>query len=122
MKKADIVWVVGSVYAGAVAFFYCWPRWFSWVARILPRYYPAQHTWKLGKRAGEISQAWYSMQVFAFLAAGVAAAITYYIVKTKVKGDLKPATIKLMGIAACVFIVAGMAYMLWYEFDHWKIF
>ncbi len=122
MKKGDIVWVVGSVYAGAVAFFYCWPRWFSSLARILPRYYPVQHTWKLGKRAGEISQAWYSMQVFAFLAAGVVAAITYYIVKTKVKGDLKPATIKLMGIAACASIVAGMAYMLWYEFVHWKIF
>ncbi len=121
MKKADIVWVVGSVYAGATAFFYCWPRWFSWLARILPRYYPVEHTWKLGKQGG-ISQGWYGMQSFAFIAAGVVAAITYYILKTKVKGDLKPATIKLMGIAACVFIVAGMAYILWYEFDHAKIF
>ena len=85
MKKADIVWVVGSVYAGATAFFYCWPRWFSWLAGILPRYYPVQHTWKIGKRAGEIAQGWYGMQVFAFLA-------------------------------------AGMAYILWYEFDHWAIF
>ena len=76
----------------------------------------------MGKRAGEISQGWYAMQGFAFLAAGVAAAITYYILKTKVKGDLKPATIKLMGIVSCIFIVAGMAYILWYEFDHWKIF
>lgn len=122
MKKADIVWVVGSVYAGATAFFYCWPRWFSPLARILPRYYPEEHTWKLGKSAGEISQGWYAMQGFAFLAAGVVAAITYYILKTKVKGDLRPATIKLMGAVACIFIVAGMAYILWYEFDHAEIF
>jgi len=122
MKKNDIVWVVGSVYAGAVAFFYCWPRWFSWLARILPRYYPVLHTWKLGKRAGEISQGWYGMQVFAFLAAAVVAAAAYFVLKTAVKGDLKPGAIKLMGIVTCVFIAVGMGYIVYYEFHHWGIF
>ncbi|MCD6391902.1 MAG: hypothetical protein J7M40_00175, partial [Planctomycetes bacterium] len=87
----------------------------------LPRYYPVEHTWKLGKQGG-ISQAWYGIQGFAFLAAGAVAAITYFILKTKVKGDLKPAAIKIMGIVTCIFIVVGMTYMLCHEFDEWKIF
>ena len=53
--------------------------------RVFLENFYVRHTWKAGKRAGEIAQGWYGMQVFAFLA-------------------------------------AGMAYILWYEFDHWAIF
>ena len=118
MKKADIVCIVASVYAAATAFFYCFPALFSMQ---LPRYYPVEHMWKMGKTPNMISQGWYGMQGFAYLAAGIVAVITYFILKATVKKDLNPSTIKLMGLTMCIVICVCMAYIMCHEFRKWGI-
>lgn len=118
MKKADIVCVVASVYAAATAFFYCFPAWFGIT---LPRYYPVEHMWKMGKTPDMISQGWYGMQGFAYLAAAVVAVITYFVLKAIAKKDLKPSTIKLIGLTTCVVICVCMAYIMFHEFQKWGI-
>jgi ABC-type Fe3+-siderophore transport system permease subunit len=120
MKKSDIVCVVGSMYAAATTFFYCWPMWFSWLT--LPRYYPEAHEWRLGKTVGEISQGWYGMQGFAYLAAGVVALIAYFLVKRFAKNDLKPGVIKLIGVAMTVVMVVCLGYIMYHEFHKWGVF
>ncbi len=118
MKKADIVCIVGSVYAAATAFFYCFPMWFS---MNLPRYYPVEHTWKLENTPDAFSQGWYGMQGFAYLAATVVAVITYFVLKTKAKKDLAPSTIKLIGLTTSIVICVCMAYIMFHEFRKWGV-
>lgn len=121
MKRSDIAYVVGSVFAGLTAFFYFCAMWFS---IRLPRYYPLERSWKWVKEQGVPSQGWYGMQAFAYLAAGVVALIVYFVLKHTANKelDLKPAQVKMLGIATTVMIVVYMGFMLYYEFDKWGIF
>ena len=120
MKKGDVVCVVGSVYAAATAFFYCWPMWFSWLT--LPRYYPEEHLWRMGKVQGAISQGWYGKQGFAYVAAGVVALVVYFLIKRFAKNDLRAGTIKLVGVVMSVVIVVCLSYIMFYEFRKWGVF
>jgi ABC-type Fe3+-siderophore transport system permease subunit len=120
MKKGDIVYIVGSVFAAVTAISYsitmC--RWFP---VNLPRYYPTEHVWRLGATDGMISQGWYGMQGFAFLAGGIAAAIAYVILKKSARHDLKPLAIRFTGVVTIAAILLSMAFMLYHEFDKWGI-
>ena len=87
----------------------------------LPRYYPVEHTWKLGKTPDTISQGWYGMQGFAYLAAGVVTLITYFILKAAAKKDLQPSAIKLIGMAMCIVTCVCMGYIMFHEFRKWGV-
>ena len=121
MKKADITYIVGSVFAAATAFFYCCTRWFS---IRLPRYYPLEHTWKWVKEPSVPSQGWYAMQVFAFLAAAAVALVVYLLLRSPVckESQLKPTLAKWLGVMATVTIIACMSYIVYYEFQKWQVF
>ena len=120
MKKSDITYIVSSVFAAMTAFFYCCIRWFSIK---LPRYYPLEHTWKLVKEPSVPSQQWYTMQVFAFFAAGIVALGVYFIIKSAIFNNtqLKPALAKWLGIIATVIIIVCMGYIAYYEFSKWGV-
>jgi len=120
MKKPDITYILCSVFAAMTAVFYCCTRWFSIT---LPRYYPLEHTWKMVAEKGVPSQRWYSMQVFAYLTAGIVTLIVYVIIKrTNLRDiDLKPGFVKLLGITATVIVIVCMGYIVYYEFDKWGI-
>ena len=121
MKKSDITYIVGSVFAAMTAFFYCCTMWFSIK---LPRYYPLEHSWKWVKEKGVPSQGWYGMQVFAYLAAGAVALVVYLVLKRRgyEKADLNGAAAKILGATATLIIVVCMGYTLYHEFDRWGIF
>ena len=121
MKKSDITYIVGSVFASATAFFYCCTRWFSIK---LPRYYPLEHTWKWVKEPSVPSQAWYAMQTFAFLTAAIAALAVYLALKCPAckNAKLKPVQAKLLGIITTVTVTACMGYIVYYEFSKWGLF
>jgi hypothetical protein len=121
MKKSDVTYIVGSVFAAMTAFFYCCTRWFS---INLPRYYPLEHTWKWVNEKGVASQAWYAMQVFAYLAGGAAALVVWLSLRRKA-GDgfnLKPGVVRWVGMIASVIVIYCMGYIVYYEFDKWGIF
>lgn len=121
MKKSDITYIVGSVFAAMTCFFYCCTMWFG-VG--LPRYYPLEHTWKWANEKGVPSQGWYGMQAFAYLAAGAAALVVYLVLKRSAyeKINLKSALTKLLGVLVTVIVIVCMGYMLYHEFDKWGIF
>lgn len=121
MKKSDIAYIVGSVFATMTAFFYCCTRWFPIK---LPRYYPLEHTWKWVQEAGVPSQRWYAMQTFAFLAAAVIALLVYFLLRSLgVKElQLKPTLAKLLGVTSTIIIIVCMGYIVYYEFNKWGIF
>jgi len=121
MKKSDITYVVGSVFAAMTAFFYCCTMWFHIK---LPRYYPLEHNWKWAKEKDVPSQGWYGMQVFAYLAAGVVAVLVYFVLKraTFKQADLKATLVKSLSVVVTLVIIVCMAYMLYHEFDKWGIF
>ena len=121
MNKSDITYIVGSVFAAMTGIFYCCIRWFSIK---LPRYYPIEHTWKWVKEPGVPSQQWYSMQAFAFLAAGIVALSVYLILKHPAMKNrtLKPALTKALGISATAVLIGCMTYILFHEFSKWGVF
>jgi len=121
MKKSDITYMVGSVFAAMTVLFYCCTMWFPIK---LPRYYPLEHAWKWVNEEGAPSQGWYGMQAFAYLAAAAAALVVYFVLKRGAceKVNLKPALIKWLGVFVTVIIIICMAYMFYHEFDKWGIF
>ncbi|MHC4738207.1 MAG: hypothetical protein ACYS9Y_04795 [Planctomycetota bacterium] len=121
MRKSDVTYIVGSVFAVMTALFYCCTRWFS---INLPRYYPLEHTWKWVNEKGVPSQAWYSIQTFAYLAGGVAALVVWLALRRKAgEGfNLKPGQVRLLGVIASVIVTVCMGYIVYYEFDKWGIF
>ena len=121
MKKSDITYIVGSVFAAMTAFFYCCTMWFPIK---LPRYYPLEHTWKWVKEEAVPSQGWYGVQAFAYLAAAAVAVVVYVVLRRvgSKQENLKPALTKSLGIVATLIIMVCMGYMLYYEFDKWGIF
>lgn len=122
MKKSDITYILCCAFAAMTSFFYCCTRWFGIVGKNLPRYYPTEHTWKFAKEPG-ISQAWYAMQVFAFVCAGIVTLIVYLLLKRSAgkEQELTPKKIKCFGAAATAMMVIAMAYIVYYEFSHWGI-
>ena len=120
MKKSDMTYILGIVFAGATSFFYCCVRWFKIT---MLRYYPLEHTWKWGKQGGP-SQAWYCIQTFAFLCGAVVTVIAYLILKKVASKDveLEPNDAKRLGIAGTILIVVCMAYIVLYEYSHWHVF
>ena len=120
MKKSDITYILGTVFAGATSFFYCCIRWFHIQ---LPRYYPLEHTWKWVKEPGVPSQGWYAMQIFAFICSGIVTLVVYLILKRAAskETDLDPSQAKWLGVAATVLIVVCMAYIVVYEYGKWGI-
>jgi len=95
-----------------------------WFSIRLPRYYPLEHTWKWVKEQGVPSQGWYGMQAFAFLTAGVATLIVYFVLKRVVSAEttLKPALTRALGVAVTLIVIICMGYMLYHEFDKWEVF
>lgn len=121
MKKSDITYIAGSVFAAMTCFFYSCVMFFGIKP---PRYYPTEHTWKWAKEKGVPSQGWYAMQVFAYLTAGIVAIIVYFILKRNLNNetDLKPATTKILGVISTMIMVFCMGYIMYYEFHKWGIF
>lgn len=121
MKKADLTYLVGSVFIALTALFYCSTSWFSIT---VPRYYPLEHTWKCVNQKGVISQGWYGTQGFAFLAAGVVSLLVYLALKRFCSPNTALTATATRWIAAATFVVVlpCMGYLLWHEFVRWKIF
>jgi hypothetical protein len=120
VNKADLRYILCTVYAGLTPFFYCCIWWFSIK---LPRYYPTLHLWKMAKDKGVPSQGWYGMQGFAFLAAGIVTAIVYVCLRKAVKEDvgLSPGTSKWIGLGATLLIVICMGCIMQHEFGKWGV-
>ncbi|MCK4959257.1 MAG: hypothetical protein KAT00_07645 [Planctomycetes bacterium] len=121
MKRSDLTYILCCIYAAMTSFFYCCIRWFHIT---LPRYYPTERTWKWVNEKGVPSQGWYSMQVFAYVCAGIVTFIAYMLLKGKARGDqgLKPAHAKYIGAAATIMMVVAMSYITYYEFSKWGVF
>lgn len=121
VRKSDITYIVGSVFAAMTAFFYCCTMWFGIK---LPRYYPLEHTWKWANEKGIPSQVWYGRQAFVYLAAGVVALVVYLIFRHKAcEGlNLKLASARWLGVIVTMIVIVCMGYMLYHEFDKWSIF
>jgi len=121
MKRSDITYIAGSVFASLTAFFYCCTMWFS---IRLPRYYPLEHTWKWVNEKGVPSQGWYGMQAFAFAAAGIVTLLVYLALRYLVPKDteLEPAQTRMLGVMASLIVVVCLGYMLYYEFGRWGVF
>lgn len=121
MKKSDVTYILGTAFVPLTSFFYCCTIWFGIK---LPRYYPLEHTWKWINEKGVPSQAWYGMQVFAFLTAGIITSILYLILKhtTSADSNLKPAHTKILGIVAILITIICLGYMMQHEFAKWGVF
>ena len=119
MRKTDKTYILGIVFAAATSVFYCCVRWFKIT---MLRYYPLENTWKWGKQGGP-SQAWYSIQTFAFICGGIVTLVFYLALKyaCSQETELKPLEAKWLGIAGTVLIVVCMAYIIIYEYGHWGI-
>lgn len=121
MKKSDITYIVGSVFAAATALFYCGTMWFHIK---LPRYYPTEHTWKWVNEKGIPSQGWYGMQAFAFLAGAVVAIVVYMLLKrnTCKQMTLKPYAAKFLGLMTIALVTFCLGYIFCHEFTRWGVF
>ena len=121
MRKSDLTYILGSVFASATAFFYCCTMWFHIP---LPRYYPLEHVWKWANERGVPSQGWYGMQGFAFLAAGLVTLAVYAALRgTKAtENPCRPGVLKVLGMLATLLIAVCLYAMLHHEFVRWGIF
>jgi hypothetical protein len=121
VKKADLTYLLGSVFVVLTSLFYCATIWFS-IA--VPRYYPLEHTWKCVNQKGAISQGWYGMQGFAFLAAGIVTLLVYLALKRFCSSDatLSPATTRWIAAVTLLIVLPCMGYLLYHEFVRWKVF
>jgi hypothetical protein len=121
MKKADLACLTGSVFIALTALFYCSTIWFS-IA--VPRYYPLEHTWKCVNEKGVISQGWYGMQGFAFLAAGIVTSLVYLALKRFCPPNtaLTPAATRWISVVTLFIVLPCMGYLLYHEFVRWKVF
>jgi len=119
MKKSDMTYILGIVFAGATSVAYCCVRWFKIT---MLRYYPLEHVWKWGKQGGP-SQAWYSIQTFAFLCGAAVTLAVYVILKSagSKAGELEARDARRLGIAGTILIVVCMAYIMFYEYSHWHV-
>ena len=120
MRKSDFSYLVGSVFIAATAALYAYARW----AHVnVPRYYPVEHTWKMVKEPGAISQAWYGVQGFAFAGGAVAAFAVFLVLKCIAhKTDkLSDAMVRSVGIVVTAITVVSMGYIAWDEFTKWGV-
>lgn len=120
MRKSDISYILCSVFAGAASLIYCCQRWFHIK---LPRYYPIEHVWKWAKDANSPSQAWYSIQVFVFVSAGVITLAVYLVLKYGVREEVElgPSRAKWLGIATSLLVGVCLAALLSHEFSKWNV-
>ena len=124
MKKSDMTYILSIVFTAATSVAYCCVRWFKIT---MYRYYPLEHVWRWGNVKGATppppSQAWYSIQVFAFLCGALVTLAVYFMVKYGCsKGtELEARDVKRLGRAATVLIVVCMAYILFHEYGKWGI-
>ncbi len=124
MKKSDMAYILGSIFAAATGVFYCAT---TWLGIPLLRYYPTLHAWKWGKIRGIPSQGWYGKQVFAYLVAAIVTLAAYVVLKRKLRGrqtpaELPPKTAKLIGAVAILVVLGCMWYMMHHEFAKWGVY
>lgn len=120
MKKTDITYVTGSVFASVASIFYFCIMHFHIT---VPRYFPTEHTWKMHKVEGLASQGWYGMQTYAYVVAGIVAFIVYMVLKAKTNDTpLKPVLAKRIGISVSVIVTTCLVLILHHQFRHWGIF
>jgi len=119
MKKSDIRYVLCIVFAAATSVAYCSVRWFKIT---MYRYYPLERAWHWGKQGGP-SQAWYSMQTFAYLCGIAATVLVYLLLKAfgSKMGELESRDVKWLGRAGALLLAICMAYIMFFEFGHWGI-
>jgi hypothetical protein len=120
MSRRDLSFVGWSVFVAATALAYA-------AIMILDisvlRYYPLEHAWHWGARAGVPSQGWYGHQVFA-LAIGAAGGLAARFIGGRMAGPgwtASPRALRWCGIAATAAVVASMAYTLYHEFHQWHV-
>lgn len=120
MKQKNITYVVSAAFMAFTAFFYAFT---FWVHIQLPRYYPLERTWKWVHDKGVPSQAWYGMQAFAYLSAGVCTLILYFFLKRRFPNDLnlKPGACKALGVIATLIVVICLGMILYHEFHKWGV-
>lgn len=116
MKKSDITYVTGSVFAALVSALYCIIMKFNIT---VPRYFPTEHKWMMHKVDGLPSQGWYGMQAYAFIAAGIVTFVIYMILKSKATDTpLRPAAAKRIGISVSVIVVVCLTFIMHHHFKH----
>ena len=121
MKKADLIYIVGSVGIAFTSLLYCATIGFSLK---VPRYYPLEHTWKWVNEKGVPSQGWYGMQIFAFLGAGLLCALLYLALKRipPSTATLRPAATKQIAWVTLIIVCSCLGYLLYHEFHKWHVF
>ena len=121
MKKSDVTYILCAAFAALANFFYCCTIWFGIK---VPRYYPQEHTWKWVNEQGVPSQAWYGMQAFAYLAAGVVTLAIFLFLKrfASAETSLKPVHTRILALAAILTMIICLGYTMHHEFAKWGVF
>ena len=121
MKKSDIAFITSAVFVTGASFFYSMVI----VCKVpVPRYYPLESAWKMAHLKGVPSQGWYGLQMVAFIAAGIVAFATYFVLKkscTKKDLNLSPAAHKIISLLTMLVILCSMGYILFHEFSKWGV-
>lgn len=119
MKKSDLIFLLTSVFVSATGIFYCAIGWFGIK---LPRYYPTEHVWRIGKTPGIPSQGWYTKQAVAYLAA-IIVTFVFWIVLKKIRnnssGQLKPATVRYISMITVLMVLISLGYVMYHEYTKW---
>ena len=120
MKKSDITYIVCCAFAATVSVFYACMRFFRIT---VPRYYPTLHEWRWGKTEGVVSQGWYGIQSYAYIAGGIVAVAVYIVCKKagSSRAELKSGTIKGLAAATIGVVLLAMGYIMYHEFHGWGI-
>ena len=120
MKKSDITYIVCCAFAAAVSIFYACMRFFRIT---VPRYYPTLREWRWGKTEGIVSQGWYGIQSFAFVAGGIVAVAVYIACKRAGanQSELKSSMVKGLAVATIGVVLVAMGYIMYHEFHGWGI-
>lgn len=120
MKKADMTYILGTVYVSLCSLFYCSVSCFH--IRV-PRYYPLEHTWKMANEKGVPSQGWYGLQGFAFVAAGVGTLLVYLVIRNLARSqeEVRQGVTRALGLVAIGALLFAMGYTLHHEFAKWGI-
>ena len=121
MKRNDLRYILVSVFIGCTSVFYCCTRWFHIT---LPRYYPLEHAWKWVSEPGKPSQAWFGIQAFAFLAAGLVTVVVYGLCKWRAREGvhLGPTATRVLALATTGLVVMAMSYIVCHEYGKWGVF
>ena len=119
MKKSDVTYICGAIFASLTAVFYCCVIHFK-IA--VPRYYPLEHVWKMVNEKGVPSQGWYGLQLYAFLTAGLVTLVVYLLLRQMGCKDVNLRVLMVpAGVVSVLLIAVSLGWILCHEFGKWGV-